>query len=86
MRIGRLGGRFVVMWNDADETRRRYRLSATDKRAAEAEGRDVFRREIARPSGYLISDLWRLYSEDRKAASCDVRRDASGSGDGAGLS
>lgn len=65
MRIGRLNGRFVVMWNDADGTRRRYRLKATDKRAAEAEGRDVFRRETARPSGYLTADLWELYRGEK---------------------
>lgn len=66
MRIGKLNGRFVVTWTDTDGTRRRYRLDAADKRGAEAEGRDVFRRETAKPSGYLISDLWEMYREDRK--------------------
>ena len=65
MRIGKLNGRYVVMWNDDVGNRKRYRLQATDKKAAEAEGRDVFRRETTRPSGHLISDIWGLYREER---------------------
>lgn len=64
MRIGKLNGQFVVMWND-EGGRRRYRLKATTKQAAEAEGRDVFRRETASPSGYLIADLWGMYRAER---------------------
>lgn len=67
MRIGKLNGRFVVAWNDEDGTRRRYRLKATDRKAAEAEGRDVLRRQTARPSGHLVADLFAMYREEKKA-------------------
>lgn len=65
MRIGKLGGRFVVMWNDEGGKRHRHRLKATTKQAAEAEGRDVFRRGTARASGHLIADIWGMYRDDR---------------------
>lgn len=66
MRIGKLGGRFVVTWIDEDGTRRRHRLQAADKKAAEAEGRDVFRRETARSNHLLISDLWEMYRSEKQ--------------------
>lgn len=65
MRIGRLNGKFVVTWIDEDGSRRRYRLASTDIKSAEAEGRDVFRRESARPSGHLINDLFGLYRAEK---------------------
>lgn len=65
MRIGKLNGKYVVTWTDESGKRRRYRLKANNQQGAEAEGRDVFRREIARPSGHLISDLWSMYREEK---------------------
>lgn len=69
MRIGKLNGRYVVTWIEDDGTRRRYRLKAEDKKSAEAEGRDIFRRETAKPSGYLMSDLWPIYREEKAGRS-----------------
>ena len=40
-RIGRLKGRFVVMWNADSGKRRRYRLAAHTAKEAEREARDV---------------------------------------------
>lgn len=39
--IGRLNGRFVVVWYEEDGRRRRYRLDADTFERAEAEARDV---------------------------------------------
>ena len=65
MRIGKLNGKYVVTWTEDDGKRRRYRLKAKTQQSAEAEGRDVFRRETARPSGHLITDLWGMYREEK---------------------
>lgn len=65
MRIGKLNGRFVITWTDEAGNRRRYRLQATDKKAAEAEGRDIFRRENTRPNGHLILDLFSRYRQEK---------------------
>lgn len=65
MRIGKLNGRFVVTWTSETGARKRFRLDAKDIKSAEAEGRDIFRRESARPSGHLISDLFSLYRAEK---------------------
>jgi integrase len=67
MRIGKLNGRFVVTWTDEAGVRRRYRLKALDKRSAEAEGRDIFRREATPPAGHMIAGLWGLYRQEKAA-------------------
>lgn len=64
-RIGRLNGRYVVTWTGDDDKRRRFRLEARTLKAAEAEGLDVIRREHARPTGYVMSDLLELYRAEK---------------------
>lgn len=64
-RIGRLNGRYVVTWIDDTGKRRRHRLQADTRKAAEAEARDIFRRESARPSGHLMADLLALYRAEK---------------------
>lgn len=63
-RIGRLKGRFVVMWNDDTGARRRYRLSADAPKAAEAEARDLILRLEAPASGVTVEQVWAGYAED----------------------
>ena len=64
-RIGRLAGRFVVTWIEPDGTRRRYRLDATTIKGAEAEGRDIFRRETARKSDLTFTTLLDMYRAEK---------------------
>ena len=67
-RIGKLNGRFVVMW-DENGKRRRFRLVATTAREAEAEARQLVL-EATSPGGRLtIADLWHAYREDRAGRS-----------------
>jgi integrase len=65
-RIGRLNGRFVVTWNGEDGKRRRYRLDARSRPAAEGEALDLIRRERAKAAGHTIEELWQLYREEKK--------------------
>lgn len=60
-RIGRLNGRFVVMWNDAAGTRRRYRLAAHDAKTAEREARDLILRQTAPLAGLTVAQVWDAY-------------------------
>lgn len=60
-RIGRLKGRFVVMWNDDTGTRRRYRLAAHTAKEAEREARDLIVIEAAPRSGVTVSQIWEAY-------------------------
>lgn len=62
-RIGRLKGRFVVMWDD-NGTRRRYRLAADTARAAEREARDLILARTAPPSGLTVADAWAAYQAE----------------------
>lgn len=64
-RVGRLNGRYVATWVEPDGTRRRYRLKAESRKAAEAESRDIFRRENTRPAGHVMSDLMALYRAEK---------------------
>lgn len=63
-RIGRLKGRFVVMWNDDDGTRRRYRLEAHTQKDAEREARDLILRQTAPPSGVTVAQIWEAYQAE----------------------
>ena len=63
-RIGRLKGRFVVMWNDDGGSRRRYRLEAHTQKDAEREARDLILRQTAPAKGLLVSQLWAAYQEE----------------------
>ena len=60
-RIGRLKGRFVVIWNDADGTRRRYRLAADTPKEAEREARDLIVINAAPPAGITVAQIWDAY-------------------------
>lgn len=60
-RVGRLKGRFVVMWNDEAGTRRRYRLTADTAKEAEREARDLILKIEAPASGATIAQVWDAY-------------------------
>lgn len=63
-RIGRLNGRFVVIWYEDDGQRRRYRLEARTAKEAEREARDVMLRLTAPPSGATVDQIWSAYRAD----------------------
>jgi integrase len=62
-RIGRLKGRFVVTWIESDGKRRRYRLDALTRKAAEAEAIDKIAVETLPKTGATVADLWGQYRE-----------------------
>ena len=64
--IGRLRGGFCVIWYDADGRRRRHQLEARDRKEAEREAIDVYRRATLRPGNLTVGDLWEAYREDRQ--------------------
>lgn len=63
-RIGRLNGRFVVMWNEPDGRRRRYRLEAHTAKEAEREARDLTMRILAPAAGMTVTQIWEAYQAD----------------------
>lgn len=65
-RIGRLKGRFVVMWNDDDGRRRRYRLEAHTAKEAEREARNLIVSRTAPKTGVTVAQLWDAYRADRQ--------------------
>lgn len=65
LRIGRLSGQFVVTWWE-DGKRRRYRLEAQSRTAAEAEGLAVYQRETAKDRGTTIGTLWEMYRQEKQ--------------------
>lgn len=60
-RIGRLKGRFVVMWNEDDGRRRRYRLEAHTAKEAEREARDLILSITAPAKGLTVQQVWEAY-------------------------
>ncbi|UYV37067.1 tyrosine-type recombinase/integrase [Rhodobacteraceae bacterium D3-12] len=62
-RIGRLNGRFVVVWYDEAGNRHRHRLEAETRERAEAEGRDVLLAQTAGKSELTVATIWKAYSE-----------------------
>jgi len=61
-RIGRLKGRFVVMWNDPiTGSRRRYRLAADTSKEAEREARDLILQLEAPAAGSTVAQIWDAY-------------------------
>lgn len=62
-RIGRLKGRFVVTWIEPDGRRRRYRLDALTRKAAEVEAIDRIAKENIPKDGATVADLWAQYQE-----------------------
>lgn len=63
-RIGRLKGRFVLVYKDRDGKRRRYRLIADDQGAARRIGAQVYA-ELTAPQGGKVEDLWNAFVKDR---------------------
>ena len=70
-RLGKLKGRWVVMW-DEDGKRRRYRLAADTRKEAEREARDLILRVEAPVAGLTVAQVWDAYriemGERRQAA------------------
>src|SRR5262245_22538640 len=64
-RIGRLKGRFVLSWWDADGKRHRYRLDAGDARGAALEAPRVHA-ILTRPKGSTVQILWDAFIDDHK--------------------
>ena len=62
-RIGRLKGRFVVTWIEPDGRRRRYRLDALTRKAAETEALDRIAQESIPKTGATVANLWAQYCE-----------------------
>lgn len=77
-RIGRLKGRFVVMWNDDDGTRRRYRLEAHTAKEAEREARSLIVQHTASTSGVTVAQLWDAYRKDRAGRQIDAKMGVTG--------
>lgn len=63
-RLGRLKGRWVVMWNEDDGRRRRYRLAAETRADAEREARDLIVHAQAPASGVTVAQVWEAYRLD----------------------
>jgi integrase len=62
-KIGRLKGRFVVTWIDAEGKRRRHRLNATDARSAHSEAPGIVD-ILTRPKGSTVGELWQAYERE----------------------
>jgi integrase len=62
-RIGRLNGKFVIVFEQGGK-RRRYRLRAKDKSGAEHEAPGIYA-ELTRPTGTTVGELWSAYLADR---------------------
>lgn len=58
--IGRLRGGFCVIWREG-EKRRRYQLKARNRKEAEAEAVDVYRRRTKPVAGDTVADCWVAY-------------------------
>lgn len=65
LRIGRLNGGFVVTWWE-DGKRRRYRLDALTRAAAETEALAVYQRETLKAEGTTIGSLWEMYRKEKE--------------------
>lgn len=71
LRIGRLNGGFVVTWWEGDK-RRRYRLDAQSRAAAETEALTVYQRETLRADGTTIGTLWEMYRQEKQGRRVSV--------------
>lgn len=65
-RIGRLNGRYTVVWNLLDGRRRRFRPEAPSRKEAEAEALDLIRKEAMEKSEGTTADLWPMYLAERE--------------------
>lgn len=63
-RFGRLKGRWVVMWNEEDGRRRRYRLAAETRQDAEREARELILFAQAPETGVTVAQAWAAYQDD----------------------
>lgn len=68
--IGRLRGGVCVTWGD-DGTRHRHQLAARNRKEAEAEAIDVYRRETSTSRGLTIAELWERYLDEREGRPID---------------
>jgi integrase len=69
-RIGKLNGRFVLIF-DVNGKRRRFRLDAKDASEAHRLAPGIFA-ELTRPAGRKVSDLWQAYLQDRSGRAVTV--------------
>lgn len=71
LRIGRLNGQFVVTWWE-DGKRRRYRLEAQSRAAAETEALALYQRERLKDAGTTIGTLWEMYRQEKQGRRVSV--------------
>lgn len=64
LRIGRLKGQFVVSWWEEGK-RRRYRLEAQSRTAAETEALAVYQRETLKDQVTSNETLWEMYRQEK---------------------
>jgi integrase len=74
LRIGRLNGGYVVTWWEGDK-RRRYRLDAQSRAAAETEALTVYQRETLKTEGTTIGSLWEMYRQEKQGRRVAVAMD-----------
>lgn len=65
LRIGRLHGGYVVSWWE-DGKRKRYRLDALSRAAAETEALALYQRETLKSGGTTIGSLWEMYRKEKE--------------------
>lgn len=70
-RIGKLKGRFVLVYFDATGKRRRFRLTATDPGEAHRVAPGIFA-ELTAPVGGDVSELWQAFVKDREGRAITV--------------
>src|SRR5262245_41026786 len=63
-RIGRLNGKYVLVWRDPAGKRKRYSLGTSDEREAQRRAPAAYA-ELTRPTGTTVADLWKAYVSDR---------------------
>jgi integrase len=61
--IGRLRGGYCAIWRDDAGKRHRHQLKALDRKTAEAEAIDIFRRQAVQKELTAIADLWTAYRD-----------------------
>lgn len=64
-RIGRFDGGLAVTWWEGGK-RRRYRLETLDRKEAEAEAIDVYRRETIKVTDTTVKELWAAYRKEKE--------------------
>jgi integrase len=63
-RVGKLNGRFVLVFEDTTGKRRRYRLAAEDASEAHRVAPGIYT-ELTRPKGTTVATLWQAYTQDK---------------------